>query len=178
MSARRIDFTDIALISAPISSPMMMWPAIMLAASRSASVSGRIRNLITSIRPMTGASPSGRPLPTSLAIFFIGVPLDARTLASHRGRAIATVKTRWLEILITHGTSPARLIATSIRNRDVRSHPTPWITLLPLLLTMDTASVLTVPTRIFLRLLLTNRAGNRRPVIRYAVAQNPVGVSR
>lgn len=120
-----MDLVEIPLINAPIKSPMIMCPAIMLAASRSARVSGRIKNLSTSIRPISGARARGRPLPTSLASFLAEFPLDARTLASHSGSAIATVKTRCLEILITHGTNPARFTETNSRNRDVSSQPTP-----------------------------------------------------
>lgn len=125
MKARRRDFVEMLLIRAPINRPMIMWPAIILAASRSARVNGRIKNLRTSINPITGARASGRPLPTRLANFLAGFLLEARTLASQSGRATATVNTRCLEMLITQGTRPARLIATNIKNNDVRSQPTP-----------------------------------------------------
>ena len=127
---------------------------------------------------MRGASPRGSPLPTRVANFFVGLVLVAKTLASHSGRAITTVNTRWLEILMTHGTRPARLIMTSMRNKEANSQEAPWIGALFLLFAIVVACVSTVPINTLFRFLLGNCLGEIRAVIRYAILQKPAGVRR
>ena len=87
-----------------------MWPALMFAASRNESVSGRTMMLVVSMITRNGFSHSGAPSGKRWAIVFFGLKLI------HRGRPNDRVKIRWLEVLNVYGIIPIKLIIIRIIN--------------------------------------------------------------
>ena len=75
--------------------PRTMWPALILAASRTLSVMGRTIVLIVSMIIRGGASQAGAPLGRKLADAFFGLWTNPeRIKANHRGRASVTENKR------------------------------------------------------------------------------------
>lgn len=74
-----------------------MWPALILAASRTDNVIGRSKILVVSIRIKAGLKASGAPVGRRWAAAAPGLKAqpDIRRDA-HRGRAKVKVITRWL----------------------------------------------------------------------------------
>lgn len=70
----------------------------MLAANRTERVKGRIKFLINSIKTIKGIKALGVPKGTKWANMCVGVFIQPIIICpSHKGRAKATVKVRWLE---------------------------------------------------------------------------------
>lgn len=96
------------------------WPAIILAASRTERVSGRITLLIISIRTINGIRTGGVPSGTRCASMEAGdfsVPISM--CPTHRGIAIPMVKIMWLEEVNTYGISPKALFSIIKINREI-----------------------------------------------------------
>lgn len=74
------------------------WPAIILAARRTDKVRGRIILLIISIITIKGIKAGGVPKGTKWANILWGIFTQAIIMwPSHKGKAIAKVKDKWLE---------------------------------------------------------------------------------
>jgi len=89
---------------------IITWPAVMLAASRKASVIGRTENLMDSTSTKNGLSQAGAPLGRSEATNFIGKEEnDERISLNQRVSPKDRVNRRWLVSLKTKGVNPTRL---------------------------------------------------------------------
>ena len=167
-----------ASVKVAISRPMIIWPAIMLAASRRPRVTGRIITLTISMRPMTGARPRGSAVPMSMADLLKGAVLEvANTLANQRGSASVRLNRRWLESLITQGRRPERFTLRSKTKHAPNNHPAPWIFWVFVFFTMLMLREVMSLLRTLIRLVLMNRAGRKRLVMRNTVVQSRVGAS-
>ena len=99
---------------------MMTWPAVMLAASRKASVIGRTENLRDSTKTRNGFSHAGAPLGRRDAMNFIGrEESEERINLSQRVSPNDSVNRRCLVRLKINGVSPIRLQAIRRMNRAV-----------------------------------------------------------
>lgn len=98
-----------------------MWPALMLAASRTLKVMGRTRILTVSIRMSGGDSHAGAPLGRRLAAAVIGFLMMPEIMRdSHNGRARVTENKRWDEMLRVCGIIPMKLIRMMAEKRGHR----------------------------------------------------------
>lgn len=112
----------LANIAAPYSlaRPKTMWPALIFAANRNESVSGRTLILTVSIKIKNGfnhvGAPSGRKCATNCLIFsdILEIIID-----NHRGRPRDKVNIKCLVILSVYGFRPKRFIVMISINRDV-----------------------------------------------------------
>jgi hypothetical protein len=96
-----------------------MCPALIFAASRKDSVSGRTKTLVVSINTKNGFNQSGAPSGRKWAVDFLGLCVNLDTInLSHKGSPIIKVKIRCLEDLKMYGTKPIRLIIIIITNKE------------------------------------------------------------
>ncbi len=94
-------------------------PAIILAASRTESVIGRIHLLIISIITIKGINKPGVPKGTRWASIFLGVfIIPRRVWPIQRGRARVMVKLKWLDEVKVNGDRPMELFKRIIKNKD------------------------------------------------------------
>ena len=94
----------------PLRSVKSRCPATILAANRTARVNGRIRLLVSSIKTIRGISPPGVPKGTKCLSILWGVfNQPALIWPSHKGRAIPTVKIKWLVAVKIYGKRPIKL---------------------------------------------------------------------
>jgi hypothetical protein len=101
-------------------------PAIIFAASRTASVPGRITLLIVSIQTMKGIRTAGVPCGTKWANICCVWLIHPYTIKlSHKGRAKARVKAKWLELVKIYGNNPKKLLNRIIENREIKINVLP-----------------------------------------------------
>lgn len=82
----------------PPSKAKSRWPAIILAANRTAKVRGRINDLTVSIITIIGIKGAGVPRGTKWAIILLNCKITDQTIdPSHRGRDKVKVNTKCLE---------------------------------------------------------------------------------
>jgi hypothetical protein len=92
-----------------------MWPAVMFAASRKDSVSGRTITLVDSIRTRNGFSQSGAPSGRKCAVDCLGACVNLEIIIlNHSGNPIVSVIIRCLERLNVYGSIPIKLIAIRV----------------------------------------------------------------
>ena len=103
-------------------------PAIMFAASRTASVPGRITFLTVSIITINGMRAPGVPLGTKCAnMCWVWLIHPKIIKDSHSGRARARVIARCLVLVNTYGISPRRLLNIISENSDTNMMVLPWL---------------------------------------------------
>lgn len=86
------------------------WPAIILAARRTARVNGRITLLINSIMTIKAINGPGVPSGTKCANARWGLLYQLNIMwPSHNGKASVTVNERWLEAVKMYGNNPRLL---------------------------------------------------------------------
>lgn len=102
-------------------------PAVMFAARRNDSVSGRTRTLVVSIITRNGFSHSGAPSGRRWAVVCLGenIALEMIILA-HIGNPIDSVIKRWLDSLNIYGDIPKRLVKMININRDETIKDSPF----------------------------------------------------
>ena len=96
-------------------------PAIILAASRTAKVPGRIIFLIVSIQTMKGIKIAGVPWGTrwaNICCVWLIHPYSIKD--NHRGRASLRVKIKWLELVNTYGNKPIKLLNKIKVNKEIK----------------------------------------------------------
>jgi hypothetical protein len=98
-----------------------IWPALIFAASRNDSVSGRTAILVVSIRIRNGLSHVGAPSGSKCAIVALGLSIILEQIIdNHSGSPNVKVNSRWLDRDIVYGLSPIKLIKMISRKKEVR----------------------------------------------------------
>jgi hypothetical protein len=99
----------------------IMWPALIFAARRKDSVTGRTRILTVSIRIKGGASQEGAPVGRRWAVVYMGCEANDDIInASQRGSPNVRVNRRWFVGPNLKGISPIRLRGIIKTERDLR----------------------------------------------------------
>ena len=102
------------------------WPAIILAANRTARVPGRIIFLIVSIQTINGIRTAGVPWGTRCAnICWVWLIQPYNINLIQRGRARASVRVKWLVLVKIYGNRPKKLLNKIIENRDTKMNVLP-----------------------------------------------------
>lgn len=109
------------------------WPAIILAANRTAKVPGRIILLIVSISTINGIRMGGVPWGTKWAnIWIVWLIHPYNMNLNHNGSARLRVIVKWLVLVKIYGESPKKLLNIIIENKEIKINVLPTIDLLPI----------------------------------------------
>lgn len=109
------------------SSVIKRCPAIILAASRTAKVPGRIIFLIVSIQTIKGIKIAGVPCGTrwaNMCCVWLIHPYNINLI--HSGRAKVNVKVKCLVVVKIYGNSPKKLLNIIIINIEIKIKVLPW----------------------------------------------------
>lgn len=102
------------------------WPAIILAASRTANVPGRIIFLMVSIQTMKGIKTAGVPCGTKWAnICWVWLIHPYNIKHNHKGRARVNVSVKWLVLVKIYGNNPIKLLNKINENNETKINVEP-----------------------------------------------------
>jgi hypothetical protein len=116
----------ISIVSSVLLIDKPLWPAIIFAVRRTASVPGRIRLLIVSIITMNVISMVGVPWGTRCSNMWLVFLINPNNInLIHKGMARVSVSVKCLVLVKMYGNNPRKLFVRIIRNNDVRMNEFP-----------------------------------------------------